>query len=181
MLAAGDADLVLTSLRPDRHLVHDRLLLSEELVCVARTGHPLLRRAADGRLRLEDLMQWPHVGLSAGERRADPVSRLMAARGLERRIVATLPYFEAAAAFLAASDALALLPAGAARACAMDPRLGAVPAPAELGRFEQWALWHNRLHRDPAIHWLVDLFARHGGEASAAAGGMLKSALEAAE
>ena len=180
-LAAGEADLVLTSLRPDRHLVHDRLLLSEAFVCVARVGHPLLRRAAAGRLGLDDLMQWPHVGLSAGEQRADPVSRLLAARGLERRIVATLPYFGAAAPLLAGTDALALLPAGAARQCAFDPRLEAVPAPAELGRFEQWALWHNRTHRDPAIHWLVDQLARHCEARPAVADGIAEPALEAAE
>ena len=181
MLAGGEADLVLTSLRPDRHLVHDRLLLSEELVCVARSGHPLVKQAAAGRLRLDDLMQWPHVGLSAGTQRADPVSRLMAARGLERRILVTLPYFAAAASLLAATDALAILPVGVVDGGAFDPRLATARAPTELGRFEQWALWHNRAHRDPAIHWLVDLLARHGGGTTAFAGDINEPALEAAE
>ena len=179
MLAAGEADLVLTSLRPDRHLVHDRLLLSEELVCVARSGHPLLKQAAAGRLRLDDLMHWPHVGLSAGAQRADPVSRLMAARGLERRILVTLPYFAAAASLLAATDALAILPAGVVNGGAFDPRLATARAPTELGRFEQWALWHNRAHRDPAIHWLVGLLAHHCGGTSAFTSD--EPALEAAE
>ncbi|HYJ29397.1 MAG TPA: hypothetical protein VEW25_03550, partial [Allosphingosinicella sp.] len=62
-----------------------------------------------------------------------------------------------------------------------DPRLATARAPTELGRFEQWALWHNRAHRDPAIHWLVDLLARHGGGTSAFAGDIGEPALEAAE
>ena len=125
-------------------------------------------------------MQWPHVGLSAGAQRADPVSRLMAARGLERRILASLPYFGMAASLLAATDALAILPVGAVRDSAFDPRLASAPAPTELGRFEQWALWHNRGHRDPAIHWLVDLLTRHGGE-SGIDGTPVETVLEAAE
>jgi hypothetical protein len=48
-------------------------------------------------------------------------------------ILVTLPYFAAARSLLAATDALAILPAGVVDGGAFDPRLATARAPTELG------------------------------------------------
>ena len=157
-LASGAADLVLTGAEPDRRLVHDRLVRSEPYVSVARADHPLRIAARSGRPpALAQLILWPHVGI--GGRGADPVARAMRLHGLDQRIVATFPYFTAAADLLAASDALMLLPAAAAEEAVRDPRLAVFEGPDDLDPFELWLVWHNRSHRDPATLWLVDRIA----------------------
>lgn len=173
-LASGDADLLLTSIEPDRRLVHERMILVEDLLCVARRGHPLSTQAPD----LADLMSWPHVGVRAEGRSPDPLSEALLAHGLQRNLVATLPYHAAAADLLASSDALMILPAGAAGEAVRDPRLGAFAAPAGLPRFRQWLVWHNRSHRDPAVQWLVQAIAGAHGAAPAAEPRLLRIAAE---
>lgn len=155
-LTAGEADLFLGAPSPDRHLIHDRLLRREELLCVLRNGHPLLAAAATSELRLADLLRWPQVRVAP-----DPGSDPPPAKGFHRRVLATLPSLVGAGVLLSRSDAVALVPASAARLVKDDPGLAVLPAPAELGVWEHWALWHNRTHRDPAVQWLIDLLARH--------------------
>jgi DNA-binding transcriptional LysR family regulator len=159
-LAAGDADLALGRPRADRHLIHDRLLKREELLCVLRIGHPLLGEAAARELFAGDFLRWPHIGI-ASDPDADPLAGSFFGKGIERRVVATLPTLAAAAPLLGMSEAVAFVPASTARLASEDRRLTALPAPAELGACEHWALWHNRTHRDPAVQWLVELLARH--------------------
>ena len=58
-------------------------------------------------------------------------------------------------------SAVLTLPAKVANACLGQARLRFMDAPAELGGLDHWLLWHNRVHRDPAIRWLIDLIAGH--------------------
>ena len=159
-LAAGEADLALGRPRPDRHLIHDRFLRREDLLCVLRNGHPLLAEAATRELLVSDLLRWPHISIASGPDE-DPLAKIFPGRPIERRVVATLPSLASAGALLSFSDAIAVLPASAAQCASEDRRLAALPAPAELGVWEHWALWHNRAHRDPAVQWLIELLARH--------------------
>lgn len=77
--------------------------------------------------------------------------------------MARLPYRAAARALLIESDAVGIVPAGAAGDAARDPRLAVLGAPQEIGRCSHWLVWHGRSERDPATHWLIDLIVRLGG------------------
>jgi DNA-binding transcriptional LysR family regulator len=158
-LASGEADLVIADARPDPQLLHDRLLLAEGYACVVRDGHPLLTLAEARPPSLDDVGRWPHIAIGAGEEACDPLARALEATVGRRWPVASLPFAEAAVALVAESDAVLLLPETAARRVA-SCGLGLIPAPDELGTFELRALWHNRNHHDPALHWLVERLAR---------------------
>ena len=167
-LAAGEADLMITDTPPDPQLLHDRLLLVESFACVVRDGHPLSATAQAQPPSLEAMAAWPHIAIGTGEQASDPLARALETIGIQRSPVATLPFADAAVALVASCDAVLPLPEAAARRAAAGG-LGLFAAPAELGRFELRALWHNRNHRDPALHWLVDLLAGHCGASGSSA------------
>jgi len=159
-LASGEADLMIADTRPDPQLLHDRMLLVESFVCAVRAGHPLLAIARARPTSLDDLGRWPHIAIGAGEETSDPLARAFEATGVRRPPIATLPFADAALALVAASDAVLLLPqADAGRAASSG--LSLIVPPDALGPLELRALWHNRNHYDPGLHWLVALLARH--------------------
>ncbi|HEV2865444.1 MAG TPA: LysR family transcriptional regulator [Allosphingosinicella sp.] len=147
-LAGNDADLALAPANPDRHLIHDRLLMREDQLCLVRAGHPLLQRAAATRLRTADLAQWPEIAVGAP------------GHAVRSRTLATLPTAAAGARLLPECDAFILAPASACEDWLGDPRLRLLEAPEEVRRAEHWVLWHNRTHGDRAVQWLIDLIAR---------------------
>ena len=159
-LASGAVDLAVTGFEPDRSLVHERRLFRDTFVCVTRTGHPLAAGRQGEAPSFAELLAWPHVSVTVNGEDIDPLSRAFRARGLGRNIIATTPYFAGAWDLLTGTDAVATLPARAARAFASGRTLTSFPAPPELGGFDYWITWHNRGHGDPALRWLIDLLAR---------------------
>jgi DNA-binding transcriptional LysR family regulator len=160
-LAGGEADLMISGLEPDRRLVHERHLFSEPVLCVARRDHPLARRSSAGPLRLADLLPWPQISVAVTDDDTDPLGRTLTALGLRSRVVATAPYFSVASELLLETDAVAVLPAGAARSYARGGQFALFDAPHELGRGDQWLSWHTRSQRDCALQWLIALIAAH--------------------
>lgn len=157
-LATGEVDLLISGVEPDRRLVHERHLLREALVCLVRAGHPLTDRRIGGAPRIDQLLDWPQVSFGAGEGE-DPLERERKRHGLEGRIVATTPYFAAARDLLLCTDSVMVLPERAAREHAGDGDLRILAAPAELGAYDHWLMWHTRSQRDPALAWLTGLLA----------------------
>ncbi|MCJ8157607.1 LysR family transcriptional regulator [Sphingomonas sp. LaA6.9] len=157
-LATGEVDLVLSCAEPDRMLVHERHLIREEFVCLVRHNHPLAMQASAP--TLDDILAWPHISVSIDEQTDDPVTLALAKRGLARRVVTTAPYFAGAQMLLMETDMVLALPASIARDPAVSADLHVIAAPAELGGFDYWLMWHTRSHNDPAIQWLIDLIAQ---------------------
>ena len=160
-LACGEADLAVTTRQKDRHLIHDRLLMREPYVCLVRHGHPLQREAAARELDPGDYRSWPQIRIGAG---TDGDILETAGGG---RIIASLPGLDAGAALLASSDAVILAPASSARRHC-DGTLAELPPAPGLDMHEHWAVWHNRTHSDPTVHWLIEMLAADGGLPAAA-------------
>ncbi|WP_324750895.1 LysR family transcriptional regulator [Sphingomonas sp. LY54] len=168
-LAAGEADVMISGVEPDRRLVHERHLFSEPVLCVARRDHPLALKSSVGPLRLSDLLPWPQISVAVTDDDTDPLSRTLATLGLRGRVVATTPYFSGASELLLETDAVMVLPAGAARSYALGGQFALFDAPHELGRCDQWLSWHTRSQRDCALQWLITLIAAHCADDSDAA------------
>jgi len=178
-LASGEVDFAVSGLEPDRNSVHVRRLFHDSFMCLTRAGHPLALRTTGEPLGIADLLAWPHISITVDDEDVDPVGRCLRHRGLDRHIIVKTPYFAVAQELLLESDAVVTLPALAARRYARDATLATFAAPAELGEFDYWLLWHNRGHRDPALRWLMGLMAR---ECAADAGAECRQPLlEAAE
>jgi len=164
-LGSGEIDLIVSGLDPDNSVIYSRRLFTMTGACLMRADHPLALET-QGRLTLDQFLQWPHISILVGEGGYDRIGAMLGTRAAERRIVATTPYFHAAHRMLASSDAILTLPLPATRQVENDGALAIREAPEFLTPLDYWILWHERSRRDPATIWLVDLLA----DASAASG-----------
>ncbi|SEJ88037.1 transcriptional regulator, LysR family [Sphingobium sp. AP50] len=156
-LASGQTDFVISGYLPDDRTAYSRRLMAETSVCVIRRDHPLL--ALSGGIDLGAYLDYPHVNVTVGDEGVDPLSSLLALQQVERKIVATIPFFFGVGAFLYDMDAIATVPGRVADQLCLDPRLAQLPAPAEIPGYDYWLLWHERIRRDPSTAWFVDLVA----------------------
>lgn len=149
-LTRGHVDLELGSAVPDRTGLSYEVLGSDRMVLALRRGHPMAGR----RLTLERLAEMDHVTVSRRGRVHGVLDEALAARGLTRRVLASLPTSAAALDVVAGSDAVVIV---ADRMCGpLAARLGVVtrPAPVELPPVEVVMTWHHRHDSDPAHAWL---------------------------
>ena len=126
-------------------------LLQEGFACIARQGHPAFAEGAS----LDAFAAAPHLLVSPEGDRMGLVDRELAAFGLSRRIVLSLPQFLVAPFVVADTDLVATLAARVARRFSAA-RLGiAVHAPPiALPAWPLAMMWHRRADRHPATIWL---------------------------
>ncbi|HEU4728619.1 MAG TPA: LysR substrate-binding domain-containing protein, partial [Kofleriaceae bacterium] len=125
-----------------------RPLFTERYLLAGRTGHPALRRRPTLAqfCRLEFAIVSPDGGGFRGA--ADGA---LAAMGLGRQVVLSVPHFLFLVSAVTRSDVVALLPS---RLAVGTPGLRVVEPPLDVPGFEMAMVWHERVHRDPAHVWL---------------------------
>jgi DNA-binding transcriptional LysR family regulator len=144
----GEIDLALHTSDDAPAELRRRPLFTERYVLVGRADHPRLRK----RPTLAQLCELEHVIVSPdGGGFRGVTDQALAARGLTRRVVLSVPHFLFVRAVVARSDLVAMLPARLVRD---EPELKIVEPPIEVAGYEMSMLWHERAHRDPAHQWL---------------------------
>ncbi|EIT69504.1 MULTISPECIES: LysR family transcriptional regulator [Hydrocarboniphaga] len=133
--------------------LRQRVLYKERYVLAGRVGHPRLRRKPT----LAQFCKLDHALVSPdGGGFRGVTDQALAALGLQRNVVASVPHFLLLCAMLATTDLVAMLPERLARTA---PGLRVVEPPIEVPGFEIAMLWHERSHRDPAHVWLREFIA----------------------
>jgi DNA-binding transcriptional LysR family regulator len=158
--ANGDIDLCIatTSEIPSPDLPA-RLLYTEYYTCVVRKGHPL----AGTRVTLDQFCRFPHVAVSPTESQfSGPVDQVLAQLGRKRQVVLSVPGFLILPEILATDDLIAVVPERVMRGRMSGLRTFAPPV--AIPEFSVVALWHQRLHKDPAHRWLRGLVAETARE-----------------
>jgi DNA-binding transcriptional LysR family regulator len=149
----GDIDLVfhITSDAPPG--LHRQALFSESYVLVGRRDHPRLKRkptlAQFG--ALEHVIVSPDGGGFYG-----PTDEALAARGMTRRVVLSVPHFLFMRSVIEESDLVGLLPERLAKG---RETLRIVQPPVDVPGYEMSMAWHERVHRDAGHRWLRDTIA----------------------
>ncbi|KAB5625747.1 LysR family transcriptional regulator [Pseudomonas putida] len=144
----GEIDMAFHIVEQAPAELRQRSLFVERYVLVGRIDHPGLRRKPTLKqfCALEQVIVSPDGGGFHG-----PTDAALAAQGLARNVVLSVPHFMLLAAVLAGSDLVAMLPQ---RLVVSDPRLKVVEAPLAVPGFEMLMLWPERVHRDPGHRWL---------------------------
>ena len=155
-LVAGRIDILVgpkASATPDG--LSTARLLEERFVTVLRRGNP----AAQRRLTLSRFCALDHVVVApVGGDRPGVVNLALVHRGLERRVVARVPYFSSAIEMVSRSDLALTLPASLA-----PKRLAIRKPPLQLPGFVLEAVLPRRL-RDSELHrWLLRLLREAAG------------------
>ena len=151
--AKGQIDLAFHTRDDAPPGLRSRLLFAERYVLVGRQGHPRLKR----RPTLAQFCQLEHVIVSPdGGGFHAATDKVLAAKGMARRVALSVPHFTFVMSVLANSDLVAMLPARLVRNTGV---LRVVEAPLDVPGYEMTMLWHERSHRDPAHRWLREYIA----------------------
>ncbi|QRY77718.1 LysR family transcriptional regulator [Pseudomonas sp. PDNC002] len=149
----GEIDLAFHTTEGSPPSMRRRTLFSERYVLAGRAGHPKLKRKPS----LAQFCQLEHVMVSPdGGGFSGVTDEALAAVGLSRRVVLSVPHFLFVIAAVASSDLVAMVPARLVRE---NPALRVVEAPVEVPGYEMSMLWDERSHRDPAHRWLREQIA----------------------
>lgn len=144
----GEIDIGLHTMDMVAPGLHAQALFTERYVLVGRKGHPRLRR----RPTLAQFCAMEHVVVSPdGGGFSGATDTALAALGLARQVMLSLPHFNVVRATVASTDLVAMLPWRLVRA-ATDLQVSA--APLDVPGYELGMFWHERRHRDPAHQWL---------------------------
>jgi DNA-binding transcriptional LysR family regulator len=163
-LREGSADLEIGVLRDMGPEIRIQALFRDRFIGVVRKGHPL---ESERSVTVERYVAFGHVVASRRGRGSGPVDTVLAALGLERKVVAVVPGFPAALAVARASDLIALVPASFLLGQPEgDPDTGpsatsatvfAFDLPVATEKITVSQMWHPRLDADPVHRWLRQL------------------------
>lgn len=133
-----------------------RPLLREGFACVARRGHPAFAGGTD----IAAFAAAPHLLVSPEGDRVGLVDHRLAAVGLERRVVLSLPQFLVAPFVIAETDLIATLAARVARRfVGTGIGIAVHEPPVVLPDWPLALMWHRRTDTHAAAVWLRDLIA----------------------
>jgi DNA-binding transcriptional LysR family regulator len=146
-LMRGDGcDLLLTPRPPDAGDLVQRRLFEDRYAVFHDAAFGAAPRTRSAWLAAE------HVSVRYEDGRGLDIDAVLASRGLQRRIIATVPGFGGLSALLRGGPWLATVPSrlgqGALHGLAMAP----VPVPTP--RLPMYAVWHLRRQQDPAHRWV---------------------------
>ncbi|WP_370418448.1 LysR family transcriptional regulator [Streptomyces sp. QH1-20] len=152
-LREGVIDLEIGVVDRDEPEVRVEPLLQDRMVGVARPGHPLL----EGTVTPRRFAAASHLLDSRRGRRSGPIDDALAAHGLRRRVLGTVPTFGAALHVLTGTDAVGIVSErlGAPAAAALG--LETFEIPLELPPLEICMAWHPRHEADGGHRWLRGL------------------------
>ncbi|GAB2832613.1 LysR family transcriptional regulator [Lentzea nigeriaca] len=148
-LRHGRVDLELGSGRPDLPEFRSETLGTDPLAVVMRSGHP----CAD-HLDLAAYAAQPHVLVSRRGRLTAPIDDVLAAEGLQRKVIATVATVHSALQIAAAGDALVTTTTIVCRPLIEAFGLLTRPLPVESPEAPINCTWHQRYDSDLAHTWL---------------------------
>jgi DNA-binding transcriptional LysR family regulator len=130
-----------------------RVLYDEDFVLVRRVGHPSGRK-----FTLAKYAEAAHVMVSVSGDPHGPVDKLLAERGLSRRVMLTVPNFLHALTMVAESDLVAALPRRFAVRHAKRYQVEITEPPIPLMASPIRAIAPQAATADAGLAWLLDLF-----------------------
>jgi DNA-binding transcriptional LysR family regulator len=171
LLDADRTDLALGWFDDKPGHLNAELMFEEQLFCVFRRNHPILRRGR--RLDLDAVLSFPHLVVSATGQRTAIFDDLLQRKGLRRHARVTVTNFTAVPHLLSRSDMISVFTKLAADVFRTSFALATRPVPGNIGRISTSMVWHVRHDRDAKHVWLRDqikaVYQAVGGTGQAAA------------
>lgn len=148
-------DVAMLPLRDIPARFASRVLYDEDFVLVRRVGHP-----SGGKFTLAKYAAAAHVMVSVSGDPHGPVDKLLAERGLSRRVMLTVPNFLHALAVVAESDLVAALPRRFATRHVDRYRVEISEPPIPLMASAIRAIAPQVATADAGLAWLLELLER---------------------
>lgn len=156
-LSDGKIDIAVGPTFTTPEWIAQKRLYDSYIVCVARKDHPVLRQNCiepGMRIPPDVFCQIPQVFMSMDGSKTGTVDGALMQHGLTRKVVMTVPHFQAVALCVAASSMLGNLPIHFARDAARRLALDVYMPPYDPPILGVYLFWHRRQDQDPANQWL---------------------------
>ena len=134
--------------------LHAEVMLEDQLYCVFRRDHPILRRGV--RFDIAAVLSFPHLVVSATGQRTAIFDDLLLRRGLRRHPLVTVTNFTAVPQLLSGSDMIGVFANLAADVFQKSFKLAKRALPIDVGGIATDMVWHSRYDRDRKHAWLRD-------------------------
>jgi DNA-binding transcriptional LysR family regulator len=156
LLAAGDADLAIGSIRTvPKGLYQQRLYLHTFVTIVSPRN-----KEVGAKISLEQFERMPHiaVALTGG---GTPYDQALEEQGVKRLVKVTTPHFLMVPLLMERHpELIATVPLELANVFSKYGVVRAIEPPVPLPAFAINQHWHPRFHHDPAVIWLRELMKR---------------------
>lgn len=155
-LERGEVDLALGAVPPDRPGLKTRLVYSDHYACVMRKDHPL----AGEKIDLKQFAGANHVVAQARDGSDEMFDEALMRLDVTRRVAVRLPYVLTGPMCLVFTDYIMTAPRQFCRNYTTIYPLKLVELDFDLPRFDQMAVWHQRVDNEPDHKWLRDIVYR---------------------
>lgn len=154
LLAAGDADLAVGSIRSAPEGLYQQRLFMHSFVTLVSAANPKLGK----RLTLKQFQQMEHIVVSLTGRASEAYDHALGEHGIQRRVFLTTPHFLIVPLLIERHpELIATVPLELANVFGRYGTVRMVEPPVRLAAFALNQHWHARFHHDPAVVWLREL------------------------
>ncbi|MEN3277618.1 MAG: hypothetical protein V7631_3408 [Massilia sp.] len=151
-LAIGELDVGIGFISGKIPGIYQRVLFSDEYVCVVRQDHPLVRSPA---ISLEAFRQMGHILADLpGGAHTGVIAKILKAPTLNANVVLKVNHFLSVAPLIANTDLIATVPRNLATTFVKSWKLRLVQPPFEFPSFDVTQYWHQRYDQEPGNVWL---------------------------
>jgi DNA-binding transcriptional LysR family regulator len=161
-VARGEVDLSVDFLPPTHESLRHERIAEEELVVIARRGHPRVR----GSLSLEQFLAEPRVGVDI-----DPAIRQLIGQMLnvailsQFRFLCQCAHYSSVPSVVLETDAIATVPRAMIASPLYAGRFQIFDPPLPLFKIPVYVIWHASFESDPGHAWLrAQLLRRYWAE-----------------
>lgn len=152
-LARLEYDAVIDFVRVESDKVCVAPIGEQELVVIARRGHPRLRR----QLSVEQYLAEGHILLRQRSRYRTQLELALGGERLQRRVDVHVQHFAAMPPVVAQTDSLATLPRVLAERFARAYDIQLFPFPLPMPAVPTWLMWPASLAGDAGHRWFIEL------------------------
>lgn len=132
--------------------IYQRVLFSDEYVCVVRRDHPLIRSPA---ISLEAFKRMGHILADLpGGAHTSVIARILKEPTLSANVVLKVNHFLSIAPLIANTDLIATVPRNLANTFVKSWKLKLVQPPFQFPSFDVTQYWHQRYDQEPGNLWL---------------------------
>ena len=157
LLASGDADLAVGSIRSAPEGLFQQMLFLHPLVTIVST----VNREVGAKLTLKQFEEMPHVVVSLMGRSGESYDKALEDQGVQRNIAVMTPHFLMVPLLMERHpELIATVPLELANVFARHGVVRMLQPPVSIPQVALNQHWHPRFHHDPAIIWLRDLMKR---------------------
>ena len=149
-LTNGEADFAIGHLPGLQGGFRQISLFQDPYVCMLRADHPRIQ----DKITMAQYLDASHIVVEPPGRGPGLVEQGLSRSKRKRNVALSLPHFFAAPLILRSTDYLLTAPNFARYALSDLHNIRAIALPFRVKKLSIKVLWHERMHRDPAHHWL---------------------------